>query len=149
MPAKPTLRERLSYYFDNVMSKGTLALIVGLFLTSLTIVLIAAAVVRLGGLLTAPEGSTQPMSFGEAAWESLMRTLDSGTMGGDVGWAFRGIMLFVTLGGIFVVSTLIGVLSNGIEDQMSRLRKGRSRVLESGGHYRSAPNQNGRTRYGQ
>jgi voltage-gated potassium channel Kch len=40
-------------------------------------------------------------------------------------------MLFVTLGGIFVVSTLIGVLSNGIEDQMERLRKGRSRVLEN------------------
>jgi Trk K+ transport system NAD-binding subunit len=40
-------------------------------------------------------------------------------------------MLFVTLGGVFVVSTLIGVLSNGIEEQMDRLRKGRSRVLES------------------
>ncbi len=60
-----------------------------------------------------------------------MRTLDSGTMGGDTGWLFRGIMFVVTLGGIFVVSTLIGVLSNGIESQMSRLRKGRSRVLEN------------------
>ena len=40
-------------------------------------------------------------------------------------------MLFVTLGGIFVVSALIGVLNNGIEDQMARVRKGRSRVLES------------------
>ncbi len=132
MPSsKPTLRERLSYHFDNLMSKGTLALIGGLFLTSLTIILLAAGVVSLGGLFTAPEGSSQPMSFGEAAWESLMRTLDSGTMGGDTGWAFRGTMLFVTLGGIFVVSTLIGVLSNGIEDQMDRLRKGRSRVLEN------------------
>ncbi len=131
MPSpRPTLRERLSYHFDNLMSKGTLALIAGLFLTSLIIIILAAAVIRIGGLFTAPEGSSAPMSFGEAAWESLMRTLDSGTMGGDVGWGFRGIMLFVTLGGIFIVSTLIGVLSNGIEDQMDRLRKGRSRVLE-------------------
>jgi voltage-gated potassium channel Kch len=129
--SKPTLRERFSYRFDNLMSKGTLALIGGLFLTSLTIILLAAGIVRLGGLVTAPEGSSGPMSFGEAIWESLMRTLDSGTMGGDTGWGFRAIMLFVTLGGIFVVSTLIGVLSNGIEDQMDRLRKGRSRVLES------------------
>jgi voltage-gated potassium channel Kch len=60
-----------------------------------------------------------------------MRTLDSGTMGGDTGTGFRLVMLFVTLGGIFVVSTLIGVLSNGIEDQMDRLRKGRSKVLET------------------
>ncbi|MBI3737684.1 MAG: NAD-binding protein [Chloroflexi bacterium] len=132
MPSsKPTLRERVSYQFDNLMSKGTFALIAGLFLTSLTIILLAAAIIRLGGLITAPEGSAQPMSFGEAAWESLMRTLDSGTMGGDTGVGFRVIMLFVTLGGVFVVSTLIGVLSNGIEDQMDRLRKGRSRVLES------------------
>ena len=132
MPSsRPTFRERLNYRFDSLMSKGTLALIGGLFLISLTIILLAAAIVSIGGLLTAPAGSTQPMSFGEAAWESLMRTLDSGTMGGDTGWIFRGIMLFVTLGGIFVVSTLIGVLSNGIEDQMSRLRKGRSRVLEN------------------
>ena len=132
MPSpKPTWRERLSYHFDNLMSRGPLALIGGLFLISLTIIALAAGIVSLGGLLTAPEGSAQPMSFGEAAWESLMRTLDSGTMGGDTGWAFRSVMLFVTLGGIFVVSTLIGVLSNGIEVQMERLRKGRSRVLEN------------------
>src|SRR5512140_44289 len=131
MPSKPTLRERLSYRFDALMSKGTLALIGGLFLVSLTIILLAAAFVSLGGLVTAPEGSTAPMSFGEALWESMMRTLDSGTMGGDTGWGFRFIMFCVTLGGIFVVSTLVGVLSNGIEDQMERLRKGRSRVLES------------------
>src|SRR5512138_429241 len=129
-PAKPTFRERLSYRFDSLMSKGTLALIGGLFVISVIVILIAATLVSAGGLLTAPEGSAQPMSFGEAAWESLMRTLDSGTMGGDAGWAFRLIMLFVTLGGVFVVSTLIGVLSNGIEDQMEHLRKGRSRVLE-------------------
>ena len=125
MPSsRPTFRERLNYRFDSLMSKGTLALIGGLFLISLTIILMAAAIVSIGGLLTAPAGSTQPMSFGEAAWESLMRTLDSGTMGGDTGWIFRGIMLFVTLGGIFVVSTLIGVLSNGIEDQMEPAAQG-------------------------
>ena len=64
-------------------------------------------------------------------WESLMRTLDSGTMGGDTGTGFRAVMLFVTLGGIFVVSALIGVLNNAIESQMERLRKGRSLVLET------------------
>src|SRR5512143_390162 len=104
MPSsKPTLRERLSYIFDSVLSRGTLALIGGLFAISLTIIVLAAAVVRFGGLVTAPEGSTAPMPFGEALWESLMRTLDSGTMGGDTGWGFRTIMFVVTLGGIFVV----------------------------------------------
>jgi len=41
-------------------------------------------------------------------------------------------MLLVTLGGIFIVSTLIGVLSTGIENKLDELRKGRSLVLEEG-----------------
>src|SRR5690606_24507698 len=69
--------------------------------------------------------------FGEAVWESLMRTLDPGTMGTDTGTGFRAVMLLVTLGGIFVVSALIGVLNNDIANQMERLRKGRSLVLET------------------
>ncbi len=130
-PSKPTLRERVSYLFDSLMSRGTLALIGGLIVLSLIIIVIAATIISLGGLSMAPEGSAQPMSFAEAAWESLMRTFDAGTMGGDTGWGFRAAMLFVTLGGIFIVSTLIGVLSSAIEGQMERLRKGRSRVLEN------------------
>jgi hypothetical protein len=59
-----------------------------------------------------------------------MRTLDSGTMGGDAGWGFRWVMLGVTLGGIFVVSALIGVLSSGLEGKLDELRKGRSVVIE-------------------
>src|SRR5512136_1191825 len=61
-----------------------------------------------------------------------MRTFDAGTMGGDTGWGFRLVMLFVTIGGIFVVSTLIGVLTAGVEGKLEELRKGRSRVLENG-----------------
>jgi voltage-gated potassium channel Kch len=127
---KPTFRQRFRYQFDNLMARGTPALIGMLFVLSLIVVLFAGAVISLSGLVQ--EGETvQRLSFSEAAWESLMRTLDSGTMGGDTGTGFRIVMLFVTLGGIFVVSALIGVLNNGIEDQMARLRKGRSRVLES------------------
>ena len=61
-------------------------------------------------------------------WRSLMRTLDPGTMGGDAGSvAFLLAMLAVTLGGIFIVSTLIGVITSGIEGKLDELRKGRSR----------------------
>src|SRR5829696_7396666 len=127
---KPTFNQRLRYQFDNLMSRGTPALIGMLFVLSLTVVLVAGMIISITGLAQdgEPAGS---LSFGEAAWESLMRTLDSGTMGGDTGTGFRIVMLFVTLGGIFVVSTLVGVLNNAIESQMARLRKGRSVVLES------------------
>ena len=110
------------------MARGTPALVGMLFVFSLVIVFIAGAIISLANF-TQDGGERLP--FTEAAWESLMRTLDSGTMGGDTGTGFRIVMLFVTLGGIFIVSALIGVLSNGLETQMERLRKGRSRVLES------------------
>jgi len=126
---KPTFSQRLRYQFDNLMSRGTPAMIGMLFVLSLIVVFIAGAVISITGFVQ--EGERGRLSFGEAAWESLMRTLDSGTMGGDTGVGFRLVMLFVTLGGIFVVSALIGVLNNAIEGQMERLRKGRSRVLES------------------
>ena len=126
---KPTFSQRLRYQFDNLMSRGTPALIGMLFILSLIIVIIAGAVISITGFVQ--EGTDGRLSFGEAMWESLMRTLDSGTMGGDTGTGFRAVMLFVTLGGIFVVSALIGVLNNAIESQMERLRKGRSLVLET------------------
>ena len=126
---KPTFTQRLRYQFDNLMSRGTPALIGMLFVFSLIIVIIAGAVISATGFVQ--EGTEGRLSFGEAMWESLMRTLDSGTMGGDTGTGFRMVMLFVTLGGIFVVSALIGVLNNAIESQMERLRKGRSLVLET------------------
>jgi voltage-gated potassium channel Kch len=127
---KPTLRQRLQYQFDNLMSRGTPAMIGMLFVMSLAIVTFAGIVISIFNFT--PVKDPTPLPFGEAAWESLMRTLDPGTMGTDTGAGFRAVMLLVTLGGIFVVSALIGVLNNAINGQMERLRQGRSRVLESG-----------------
>ncbi|MEX1071488.1 MAG: NAD-binding protein [Anaerolineales bacterium] len=126
---KPSFRQQFRYHFDNLMARGTPAMIAMLFVLSLLLVLVAGAVVSIAGFVQ--EGESGNLPFGEAVWSSLMRTLDSGTMGGDTGTGFRGVMLFVTLGGIFVVSALIGVLNNAIEGQMESLRKGRSVVLES------------------
>ncbi len=123
-----TLSNRLRYSFDNVMSRGTGALIGLLALGSGVVIVIAAIVIS---VLRITQQDSDPLSFGEAAWLSLTRTLDSGTFGGDTGWLFRLVMLVVTLGGIFIVSTLIGVLGNGLEESIAKLRKGRSAVLET------------------
>ena len=126
---KPTFRQKFKYWFDNQMSRGTPAMITMLFILSLVVVFVAGAIISIAGFVQ--EGQEGKIPFGEAAWESLMRTLDSGTMGGDTGVGFRIVMLFVTLGGIFIVSALIGVLNNAIEGQIDHLRKGRSQVLET------------------
>lgn len=125
---KPTFKQRFQYWFDNYMSRGPIAMIGGLAVLSLVIIFVAAAIIRIGAI--AMDGESAP-TFGEAAWMSLMRTLDAGTMGGDTGPGFRIVMLLVTIGGIFIVSTLIGILSNGLEERIEQLRKGRSLVLEN------------------
>lgn len=125
---KTSTIDRVRYAFDNYMAKGTVALIGGLAALSLLVILIAAAVISVGRI-TQSDGGT--VDFGEAAWLSLTRTLDSGTFGGDTGTGFRLVMLAVTFGGVFIISALIGVLNNGLEGQISELRKGRSRVVES------------------
>ena len=71
---------RLRYEFDKTMAAGPAALIGWLALISLGIIAVAGAFLAITRV--APDGS-EPLSFGEATWESLMRTLDSGTMGGD------------------------------------------------------------------
>ncbi len=119
---------RLRYGFDNAMSRGTPALIGFLGLASLTLIAIAALVMVI--LRIVPGGMDSPPDFVESMWLSLMRTLDSGTMGGDEGRGFRVTMLLVTLGGIFIVSALIGVLNSGLESKLDELRKGRSFVIE-------------------
>ena len=125
---KITFKDRLRYHFDNIMSKGPIALIGWLFIaTAVLIVFISLTVITLG---IGPEGKG---TFLEVAWASLMRTLDPGTMGGDQGSrAFLLAMLTVTLGGIFIVSILIGILTTGIEGKLEQLRKGRSFVAERG-----------------
>ena len=124
---KITFSRKFRYWFDNLMAKGPSALIGWLGLLSILLVIIAGLIITFSGL--APENE-EPLGFIEAVWNSLMRTLDPGTMGGDTGWGFRIVMLMVTLGGIFLVSTLIGIMANGISARLDELRKGHSFVVE-------------------
>ncbi len=128
MKNRENWRARLRYGFDKSMAGGAIALIGWLAVISLIVILLAGALLAITGI--APEGG-QPVGFLEGAWESLMRTMDAGTMGSDLGWSFRAVSLVVTIAGIFVFSALIGVISSGLEEKLDELRKGRSRVLET------------------
>jgi Trk K+ transport system NAD-binding subunit len=98
--------EKIRYEMDNILAKGTVALIGVLAVASLAVIIIAAIIVTIFRLN--PE-----FGFIDLMWMSLMRTLDPGTMGG-----------------IFIVSTLIGVLSSGLDERLAEMRKGKSKVVE-------------------
>ena len=125
---KPAMRQRMRYAFDNLMSRGTIAIMGLLGLATVGFVLVMAMIVV---ILGAYPGDDDFGDFWDITWGNLMRTLDPGTMGGDEGWGFRLLMLVVTIGGLIIVASLIGIVSGGFDDKMQQLRKGRSLVLET------------------
>jgi voltage-gated potassium channel Kch len=124
---KPSFAERFRYWFDNWMSRGTIALMGLLGLATIALVLVVTLLVFLFGAF--PEGESAG-DWLELLWAGLLRTLDPGTMGGDAGWGFRILMLVITIGGLIIVASLIGIVSGAFDSKVEELRKGRSRVLE-------------------
>jgi voltage-gated potassium channel Kch len=108
------------------MSRGPLALIGWLALaTAILIAIVTLVVVGIHGI---PEG----MTLLDVFWNIMFQALTPNPVDpGSGAWIYLIAMLFVTFGSLFMVSILIGTLTNGIEDWVSSLRKGRSRVLES------------------
>jgi len=119
--------DRLRYMFDNSMSSGTPALIAWLTAATLLLIGIFALILTLTGVHQ--EGTDR--NFFEDLFYNLLHALDPGTVGGDTGtWTWLLTMLALTLGGLFIVSALIGVLASGIDSKLADLRRGRSIVLE-------------------
>ncbi|MBV9110239.1 MAG: potassium transporter TrkA, partial [Gemmatimonadetes bacterium] len=121
-----TRRQRLRYWFDNTMARGPASLIGWLFVVSAVTITALAGMVVFAGV--GPDHST----FADDEWAALLHALDTGTIANDNGWPFRFAMLAVTIVGIFLVSTLIGILTTGLGARLERLRRGRSFVAEEG-----------------
>jgi voltage-gated potassium channel Kch len=120
----PSLLDRARYAFDNLMSKGTIAMIGWLALVTLLLTFFASAFVWVARI--SPEAN-----FLEQFWSYLMLSLDTDTWTGE-SWSFRLAAVFVAFSGIFVTSILVGLLATGIANKIEDLRKGRSRVIERG-----------------
>ncbi len=112
------------------MARGVGAQII--LLAVVTLVIVAVTVGLLLALGVAPKNeSGERDSVAMMAWKSLMHTMDAGTVGGDSGsWTYLFVFLFATIGGLFVVSALIGVLNQGFGTMLEQLRRGRSVVVE-------------------
>ncbi|KPL81076.1 hypothetical protein ADN00_00670 [Ornatilinea apprima] len=122
--------ERLRYAFDNFLSRGTAALVAALFTITACLILSTAGVLVAAGLK--PGDHPGPLGFAEATWLAATRVLDPGTVADDSGRWYRLVGVLVTLGGIFLTSALIGILVNGLDQHLGKMRRGRTPVVESG-----------------
>ncbi len=128
-PFEVSLRQRLRYRFDNVLARGTGAALAWLGAVTIAAVLVSSLLLTIFGVtLTGSENGAWLEDF----WQSLLRILDTGTMAGDVGWGRRVLALLVTLFGVLIAGTLIGIIAAGVEDRIDSMRRGRSVVIESG-----------------
>ncbi len=125
---KSGLGDRLRYMFDNSMTRGTPALIMWLTVATVLLTVVFAVITTIFRLRST---ATTGRGFFHEVFYTLLHALDPGYIGGDEGnWGFLLTMLVLTIGGLFIVSALIGVIANGIDTKLADLRRGRSIVLE-------------------
>ena len=120
------IQQYIQYKLDGYFSAGTPRLLLS--------IVIATGLVVLGIGLTLYLLELGPSSgedsFIEHIWDALGKTIDPG-YAQEVTWAYRIVMLLATIFGILILSTLIGILTAGIESKLNSLRRGKSFVLES------------------
>ena len=120
---KRSLKERMLYYIDNWLSKGTLPTIILLFaITGLMVFMIAILALVFGG----------QDSLAHSLWETMNHAFDPGVLSGDTGGkVFLFLMLLATLIGVFFLAMLIGLINDGIQSRVSEMSKGIEAVVES------------------
>ena len=117
---KPTFSEYIKYKFHNTLSRGTPALLSWLGIITIEFIALASIFVKV-----TVEG--KKLSLINIIWISLTRVLDPGVIGGDTGsWPYLVVMLFITMVGVFIFSTLIGIVTTSINNSIQSLRKSKA-----------------------
>ncbi len=123
---KHSFGERFQYWFDNQMSKGTIALIRLLAIVTIAAISIFALLLILYGYTTTEKGI-------DAFWNSFATIInawvpsfenDDDKLGELIIHAFAAVI------GLLVTSVLIGIISSAIEQHIEELKHGKSMVLE-------------------
>jgi hypothetical protein len=123
-----SVRERVRYRLESTFAAGPVSLVAWLAAVTVTLALISAVIVAIWRV----QFGGNETSFVEGFWQSLLRAMDPGSMGGDSGWFLRIISLVVTLIGILIFTSLIGLLSTAFDARLADLQRGRSPVAEQG-----------------
>ncbi|MGW7329899.1 CASTOR/POLLUX-related putative ion channel [Streptomyces sp. NPDC054840] len=121
-----TLKLRLRYRFDNLVAGGTTALI-GWFGLACLAVVVPASTVLVWADRAAPATLAGRLA---AVWVSVGQTLKIGGAVGSPLYVLASVAL--ALVALLFVSTLVGLITTGINRRIMLLRRGHSTVLESG-----------------
>ena len=119
-----SLTSKVKYRAHSIFENGTRALLFWLSIATLLFVVSVSLVLNSGFCNSA---DFEIAGLVESFWLALNSAMDPGGVY-EIGWAYRFVMLGVSIFGILIVGTLIGVLTAGIDAVVTELRKGRSVV---------------------
>jgi ion channel POLLUX/CASTOR len=111
--------DRLRYRLDVLMTARPLAKLWALFIVTMGMVAVGAAVWSL---------TVHPS---DALWSSWTFIADPGTHVTVEGLIPRLVSVVITLGGFFSFALLVGLIAEGIGERVDQLKRGRSPVVES------------------
>ncbi|MBR5739651.1 MAG: hypothetical protein IKY02_06640, partial [Lachnospiraceae bacterium] len=119
-----SLKERLSYWFDNRMTKGSLGLIRVLIIASILLAVLM-------GLLIIVCGFSEEGEAASVIWDSIATVINAWMPSFEDGSpGYLILMSIVAIAGVLFTSVLIGIITSAIEEKIDSLKRGNSRVLE-------------------
>lgn len=121
---KFTLKNRLKYWFDNRMTKGSLGFIRWLIAVSVILAVVIAGLIVLFGFNE--KGETVSVFWDSIAtiFNAEMPPFKEGSPG------YLILMSVVAIAGVLFTSVLIGIITSAIEEKIYNLKRGNSFVLE-------------------
>ncbi|MDL5199137.1 NAD-binding protein [Streptomyces sp. ALI-76-A] len=126
MGRSASLKGRARYWFDTTLARGTSALVGWLALACLALVLPASVVL----VWTDPDAPASRSGRLAAVWRLTGETL---RLGGATGPLLRVLLsVLLALVALVYVSTLVGLITTGLTERLTALRRGRSTVIEQG-----------------
>ena len=124
---RASILSRAGYHFHNLLVRGTAARIIAFSIVTVALCLILGFILS---LVPSPDGDLLT-----SIWNTTLCALDGGTIAGmEANNGQKAVLFVVTLFGIVFTSTLVGIITTGIEEYLEDLAHAGSKVLERRPH---------------
>ena len=130
---KANLREAIHYSIDNYLAKGSSALFLSLLVTFLSAFFLIG-LLRLFILFFTPHEAAADQTIWAQVWRAFLQLTAPGNMNQDnsSSFGYKATAILAGFTGVVIFSTLIATLTTALNNAITNLKQGHSRVLEEG-----------------
>jgi hypothetical protein len=131
---RTTFRQRIHYKFDTFIAKGGANIFVSLFFVFMGLLLAIALLRGLLLLVMPEEGATKEPDFLRNVYLVFLEMTDPGNMNIDInsGISYKAVAILAGVAGVVIFSGLIAVITTALEGKIDELKKGHTKIVESG-----------------